>query len=196
MLAGPGAPLVAEFAIPEFAAALRMTTDAGKALIADAVETKHRLPKSGPRVMAGDLPIWRARRIAQTTIGLSQEAATFVDRQVAPFAHKLGPAAVDRLVTEATARFMPAKAREDAERALDGRHVTFHHDHVSFTGTTYLEAELDLADALDLDAALVPRSSRPQGGRLGGVAGRPPGDRGRGDRPPPARPRPRRRVSD
>ena len=45
MLAGPGAPLVAEFAIPEFAAALRMTTDAGKALIADAVETKHRLPK-------------------------------------------------------------------------------------------------------------------------------------------------------
>ena len=32
--------------------------------------------------------------------------------------------------------------------------MTFHHDRVTFNGTTYLEGELDLADALDLDAAL------------------------------------------
>ena len=60
----------------------------------------------------------------------------------------------DRLVQEAAARFMPAKAAEDADRAAEGRHVRFHHGYVSFNGTTFLEAELDLADALDFDAAL------------------------------------------
>ena len=154
VLAGPGAPLVAEFCIAEFGAALGMTTDAARALIADAVETKYRLPKVHARVMSGSLPVWRARRIAQATIGLSMEAAAFVDAQVAPFAHKVGPVITDRLVQEATARFMPAKAREDAERAADGRHVRFHHGYVSFNGTTFLEAEVDLADALDFDAAL------------------------------------------
>ena len=87
-------------------------------------------------------------------MGLSREAAAFVDAQVAAFAHKIGPAAPDRLVAEATARFMPAQAAEDAAAAAEGRHVTFHHDQVSFNGTTRIEAELDLADALDLDAAL------------------------------------------
>jgi hypothetical protein len=64
------------------------------------------------------------------------------------------PAALDRLVEEAINRFMPAKALEDARNAADSRHVTFYHQQVSCTGTTHLEAELDLADALDLDAAL------------------------------------------
>ena len=46
-LAGPGAPLVAEFCIAEFAAALGRSTDSGRALVADAVELKYRLPGSG-----------------------------------------------------------------------------------------------------------------------------------------------------
>ena len=73
VLAGPGAPLVAEFCVAELGAALGMTTDAARALIADAVETKHRLPKLYARVMSGSLPVWRARRTAQVTVGLSVE---------------------------------------------------------------------------------------------------------------------------
>ncbi len=49
---------------------------------------------------------------------------------------------------------MPERAREDAEAAADGRHLRFHHQQVSFNGTTFVEGELDLADALDLDAAI------------------------------------------
>ncbi len=49
---------------------------------------------------------------------------------------------------------MPEQAIAQAERAADGRHVTFLHRQVSLDGTTRMEAELDLADALDLDAAL------------------------------------------
>ncbi|MEO5653457.1 MAG: HNH endonuclease, partial [Marmoricola sp.] len=126
----------------------------GAPLVAEAVELKHRLPRTWARVQAHDLPAWRARRVAAATLGLTREAAEFVDAQVAPFAHKIGPAALDRLVVEAVARFMPARALEEARAAADGRHVTIHRRQVSFTGTSYLEGELDLADALDLDAAL------------------------------------------
>ena len=61
---------------------------------------------------------------------------------------------VDRLVAEAIARFEPQRAREEAEAAAEGRHFTIHHDHVSYAGTSRIEGVLDLADALDLDAAL------------------------------------------
>src|SRR6185503_20756814 len=106
------------------------------------------------RVRAGDLPAWRARRIARATIGLSVEAAGFVDGQVAGFAHRIRPSGVDRLVEEAIVRFMPAEARRRREAAADGRHVHVHTGQVSFAGTVWVEAEVDLADALDLDTAL------------------------------------------
>ena len=89
-LAGVGAPLVAEFCIAEFALAMGRSTDGGRALIAAAVELKYRLPRCWARMQAGDLEAWRARRIAETTLNLSAEAAAFVDAQVAPFAHRIG----------------------------------------------------------------------------------------------------------
>ena len=64
----------------------------------------------------------------------------FVDAQVAAFAHKVGVVPLDRLVAEATARFMPAQALADAEAAAECRHVEIHHEQVSFTGTTRIEA--------------------------------------------------------
>ena len=77
-----------------------------------------------------------------------------MDAQVAGFAHKIGIAALERLVAEAVARFMPEQALQDAHNAAEGRHFTIHHEQVSFDGTSRIEGELDLADALDLDAAL------------------------------------------
>ena len=49
---------------------------------------------------------------------------------------------------------MPDQAEADAHKAAEDRHVTFYHQQVSLEGTTVLEAELDLADALDFDAAI------------------------------------------
>jgi hypothetical protein len=45
-LAGQGAPLVAEFRIAEFAAAIGRTTDSGKLLISHGLELKYRLPRT------------------------------------------------------------------------------------------------------------------------------------------------------
>jgi hypothetical protein len=153
-LAGECAPLVAEFCIAEFALAIGRSTDGGRALLAAAVELKYRLPRVWARMQTGELEAWRARRIAEATLNLTQEAAAFVDAQVAPFAHRIGMAALERLVDEAIVRFMPEKAAEDAEKAAEGRHFTIDHQQVSFGGTSQITGELDLADALDLDTAI------------------------------------------
>ncbi len=82
-LAGPGAPWVAEFAPVDLAAALGITHDAGRQLIADALELAHRLPRLWKRVLAGEVPVWRARLIARETTDLSVKAALFADRLIA-----------------------------------------------------------------------------------------------------------------
>jgi HNH endonuclease len=153
-VAGPGAPWVAEFAVAEFAAALAMSTAAGKTFLGHAVELRHRLPRTWARVMAGDLPGWRARRIAEETIRLSIDGAAFVDVHVAPVAHRIRPAAVDRLVEEAAARFSPLEAEDTSVEAASERYVRFVDDQPAFTASMRMEAKLDLADALDLDQAI------------------------------------------
>ncbi|WP_248581032.1 HNH endonuclease signature motif containing protein [Nocardioides sp. InS609-2] len=127
-----------------------------KHLIGQAIELRHRLPRLWRLVHAGNLPAWRARRVAETTIhaDLSREAASYVDAQLAPFAHRTSTSAVDRLVDAAIARFDPERAAAEARLAADRRHVTIEEEQVSFAGTIRVTAELDLADALDFGAAV------------------------------------------
>lgn len=153
-LAGEGAPMVAEFCVAEFALAIGRSTDSGRAMIAHAVEVKYRLPKTWTRVQCGQLQVWRARRIAELTLSLSMEAATFVDQQIAPFAHRIGVAALERLVAEAIARFMPDLAAEKVEKVAERRHFDIDRHTISFDGTVRVEGELDLADALDIEDAV------------------------------------------
>jgi hypothetical protein len=153
-IAGEGAPLVAEFACAEFAAALGVPTAWGTQLVGDALELRHRLPRTWARIMRGDLQTWRGRRISRATRLVSRDAAAWIDRQVAPFAHKIGPAQTDRLVAAAIARFDPATAEAQRQAAADGRRFDVDHQQVSFAGTSRVYGELDLADALDLDAAV------------------------------------------
>jgi hypothetical protein len=153
-IAGEGAPLVEEFCVAELATALRMSHDAGRRLLAHALELGHRLPRLWSRVTVGHVEPWKARRVADLTLGLTAEAAAWVDAHVADFAHTLSVAALERLVEEAVARFMPEQAAQRREAAADGRHLDIHADQLSFTGTSRIEGSLDLADALDLEAAI------------------------------------------
>ena len=153
-VAGPGAPLVAEFSVTEFAAAIGLPTEAGKAYLGEAVELRYRLHRVWSRVIKGDLPAWRARRVARATMVLSPEAAAYVDLHVAHVAHKVGPAQLDRLVEEAIGRFMPEEAERRRRQAADGRSFTVDTRQPSLAGTSQVYGELDLADALDLDAAV------------------------------------------
>ena len=76
---------------------------------------------------------------------------SFVDDNVAPYAHRIRPAEVDRLVADAIGRFMPAEAERQRRQAADGRYFAIEHTQVSFDGTSRIHGELDLADALDLE---------------------------------------------
>ena len=92
----------------------RLSTDAGRGYLGEAVELRYRLPRLWQRLRGGDLQAWKARRIARATILLSREAAAFVDAHVAHVAHRIGPYQLDRLVEEAIARFMPDEAENAA----------------------------------------------------------------------------------
>ncbi|WP_210650448.1 HNH endonuclease signature motif containing protein [Nocardioides sp. SYSU D00065] len=162
-IAGEGAPLVAEFCVAELGAVLGISTTAAKRLIGDALELRHRLPRLWAQVQSGLVPAWRARSVAEATIhatpALTREAAGWVDSQVAAVAGRVGPAQLDRLVAETIKRYDlavadPAADPEDGYLHVDPRHATIDTQDVHYAGTMRLEAELDLADALDLDRAL------------------------------------------
>jgi hypothetical protein len=163
-IAGLGCPLVAEFCVAELGTVLGISTTAAKRLIGNALELRHRLPRLWALVQAGQVPAWRARTVAEATIhaspALTVEAAGWVDVQVAAVAGRIGPAQLDRLVAESIKRFElaeadPAADPEDGYLSVDPRHATVYDQDVHFAGTLHLEADLDLADGLDLDRALV-----------------------------------------
>ncbi|NYE38933.1 hypothetical protein F4692_004088 [Nocardioides cavernae] len=162
-IAGPGTPLVAEFCVAELGAVLGISTTAAKRLVGHALELRHRLPRLHAAVQSGVVPAWRARSVAETTIHssppLTVEAAAFVDAQVAAVAGRIGPAQLDRLVAEAIKRYDladadPSADPEDGWQHVDPRHATLNSEDVHYAGTMRFEAELDIADALDLDRAL------------------------------------------
>ena len=153
-IAGPGAPLIAEFSITEFAVAVGLSTEAGKSYLGEAVELRYRLPRVWKRVAAGDLVAWKARWIAKATLSLSMEAARFVDARVAAFAHRLRVSELDRLVETAIAQFMPEEAERRRKAAADGRSFNVGKSRTGLDGNADVWGTLDVADALDLDAAV------------------------------------------
>ena len=167
-IAGEGAPLVAEFCLAELGTVLGVSTTAAKKLVGHALELRHRLPRLWAQVHAGRVPAWRARAVAEATIhstpALTVEAAGFVDAQVAAVAGRVGAAQLDRLVAETIKRYDladvdPTADPEDGYLHVDPRHATLHDDDVHYAGTIRMEAELDIADALDLDRALAHRAA-------------------------------------
>ncbi len=153
-IAGPGAPLVAEFCVADFALAVGLSTDAGRSYLGDAVEVRHRLPRLWARVLAGQVAVWRARRIADRTMSLPAEAAAHVDRHLAPVAHRLSWAQLDRTVEAARATYDPIEAEHRRLLAAEGRFLDVDTHNPSLEGTATVRGELDLADALDFDHAL------------------------------------------
>ncbi|WP_157571634.1 hypothetical protein [Nocardioides alkalitolerans] len=162
-VAGAGAPLVEDLAIDELVAVLGMSPAAGRAHVAAAVELRYRLPRLYAAVIAGRVPVWRARRVAETTMAHTVEVAGFVDRHVTPVAGTIGVARLDALVEEAIWRTDPDTAERiahDAEHELDERrHVSIDRDQVTYSGTVEIRAEVDMLDAYDLDDALTRRAA-------------------------------------
>ncbi len=68
-LAGLGAPKVSEFAIVEYGTALGCRATPRSATSPTCVEIRYRLPRLHAQVISGRVPVWRAGRIAEATLG-------------------------------------------------------------------------------------------------------------------------------
>ncbi|GAA4693763.1 hypothetical protein [Nocardioides nanhaiensis] len=162
-VAGPGAPVVSEFAVMELASTLSMSTDSGLTLVGRVLELKYRLPRLYQRVEQLQLPVWKAFGLADLTQPLPAEAADHVDRQVEAAAGKIGKRAMERLVAETQARFDPDAAaeaeKEKRERRFfdigDTRRTETESGSLeSLAGTVEVSGCLDAADAADLENAI------------------------------------------
>lgn len=146
-------PSFAWDALSELGLALGLPDDAARSLVRESLELRHRLPRVWRRVVAGDLVAWRARRIAQRTIGQPADVAAALDASVARIAHKVGPVTLARLLDEALLR-LHGEERELAQlEALDGRHVRVL-DQLSEGGVGSMEIRADWKDVSDFDQML------------------------------------------
>ncbi len=159
---------VEEFCLAELSAALHLSHGATRSLTEDALELRERLPRLWDKIHAGVLPVWKGRLVAKETRSLPDQAADYVDRQLAPFARNLTPARIHNLVAAAVLRFDPDRAAA----ASDGRGVWFDFEHGG-AHPTNLNGAADPADPAQGDLTGV-AGSRPGGvGRVEAVASTP-----------------------
>ncbi len=123
LIAGEGAPTVAEFAPVELAAALGITFESAQQLLGDSLELHYRLPGLMAHVRAGKVPVWLARRIAALTTDLSSQAVAFADRLISATPDRINQVRAEQLVHEARLYFDPDRAVADEEEALEKRGV-------------------------------------------------------------------------
>lgn len=117
-IAGPGTPKVAEFAPAAFAARLQLSPYAGRLLMAEGLDLRHRLPKLYQRLLHGEVRVSYARHVARKTRELTREQAGFVDDQVAESADgRLSWARFEDLVEASIIKADPAAARAREEAA-------------------------------------------------------------------------------
>lgn len=151
-LAGPGTPAVAEFAPVTLAAAMGATLEVGRTLLADALELTYRLPRLWEHVLAGRVPVWRARQISRETHDLCPDAVAFADRLIAATPTRIGLVNAARLVADARLYFDPDRAVAEEEAALARRGVWLRHG--AAPATTEVTMTLDTPDALLFDQSL------------------------------------------
>ncbi|MBA2953979.1 HNH endonuclease [Nocardioides sp. CGMCC 1.13656] len=154
-LAGEGAPGMSEFAVAEFAAAIGVSTRAGRDLIGAALECRHRLPRTWARVMAGEVPVWKVRRLTEQTHRLPLPGAAYVDRHLAPVLEQCSFAQIERAVETACAQTEDEKAELDrldtaATEYVQIRLADAHLNH----GRVPVDGLLDYPVALALEQAL------------------------------------------
>ena len=137
-----------------FAAAIGRTTESGEALIRDALVLRHRLPAVWGRVLAGQVEVWRARRIAQAVHGQPADVAAHLDATLVEVAHRVGPRTLDRLLDEAMLLLYPEERELAQLQALDRRHATLHEATINDAGVVEMTLRGDFKDLAEFSATL------------------------------------------
>jgi len=150
-LGGQGTPQVAAFTPEPFAAALGVSTHTAMALLADALDLVHRLPRIWARVQDLSVPAWKARKVATATNNLTKEAAAHVDRELAAVLHTAGVTRIERAVAQAIATLHPEEHAHREETGKETWDVQLVHPRPGeFAGTSELFARGDTLDLTKL----------------------------------------------
>ena len=137
----------------EFALALGLSADTGNHLLHQVVHLRHRMPRVWALVQARVVQGWRARRIADRTIGKPDDICAWIDEQVAPIAHKVGVIKLEKLMDEAMLRLYPEQREKEQLEELDRRDVQLFDRH-SHNGVGEMRIRADLKDLYDFDSAV------------------------------------------
>ena len=156
LLGGIGCPLVSEFDVYDLAAVLGMSSESGCSFVGKTLELRYRLRRVWERVIALQVPAWKGLRVAELTMNLSWDAASFVDRMIAPVLHSCSWAQIDRTITQAIDLHDPDEAERRRLKAADDRSFDIHLGGrgSSTDGTIDVTGTLGLEDALDLEQAV------------------------------------------
>ncbi len=149
---GDGTPEVGEFAPAELGPEVGLSLYQSQALIADALDLRHRLPRVWARVLDLRVEVWRARLVARRTRELSVVAAEQVDRTLAAALETVPWGRFTELLAAEILRADPRRAQRLAELAARSRFVctgpsTEH-------GIKGLYARMDAPDAIWLDGMI------------------------------------------
>jgi hypothetical protein len=114
---------VEEFCVAEFGALHGTGTMAAQLLIADSLDLRHRLPMLWRQVLGGDVRAWQARKVAEATRPLSEEACAELDAQLSGMICMLPWSRFSRILCAAVLDADPALAAERERRARELRNV-------------------------------------------------------------------------
>jgi hypothetical protein len=109
-LGGIGCPLVSEFDAYDLAAGLGMSSEGGAHYIGKVLELRYRLRRTWEQVIALRVPVWKAFKVAEATMQLAWDAATYVDQMLAPTLHSCSFAQIERTIATAIDLHDPEEA--------------------------------------------------------------------------------------
>ncbi|MEL4358399.1 MULTISPECIES: DUF222 domain-containing protein [unclassified Luteococcus] len=151
-LGGAGTPEVAEGCVLELAADLHVRVEEATALIATALDVRHRLPVLWQMVQDLDVPVHHAQHIAYATRELDRDTAGLVDLELSRMIVGMSFRRVKKTVAGVVLRHLPPdQAEQKRQAATEARGVWIAQ---SEGGVADVAAVVDAADAVQLDAQL------------------------------------------
>ncbi|WP_342101936.1 MULTISPECIES: HNH endonuclease signature motif containing protein [unclassified Luteococcus] len=151
-LGGAGTPEVAEGCALELAADLHVRVEEATALIAAALDVRHRLPALWRMVQELDVPVHHAQHIAFATRELDRDAAGLVDLELSRMIVGMSFRRVKKTVAGVVLRHLPPEEAE--QKRQDAQEVRGVWIAQSEAGVADVAAVIDAADAVQLDAQL------------------------------------------
>jgi hypothetical protein len=149
---GPGGPRVRESAVAELAIAREIHPLAASRLLGDALDLRHRLPRTWSVVQGLAAEVWLARRVATLTRGLAPDRVALVDAAVAEAIGSESPARVLELTRAKVIEADPETHQAAVEAEKRRRYVAL--GRTDEHGLRHLVARVTAGDAAWIDATV------------------------------------------